>query len=275
MNAICAAALLQAAILSAGPKVAEVVSINQPNGWQLDIRDDGSAQLRFGSESGTYLAPAGTFAAEEVRKTLVALPSATTDESRRRAHYLIWFEAERLIAPEKEPPSHFTQNEAVLVPLFEKAALASRVQDNPRGKQLLSEKPFRLPREATLRDVFKLHTPGGWMLDIRNDGSAQLTFGDGGGNNSSTAPPGTFQLDEVRKLIDGLKLDPKGSGGSHFVVWREEERKSPADGPQPRYTLDESSIVPLFEKASDARRKNANGRLLEQFGRRPPFGLAK
>jgi hypothetical protein len=175
MNAICAAVLLHTALFAADPKVAEVVSINQLDSWKLNIRDDGSANLRFNSEAGSgYNAPAGTFDAEQVRKTLLALPSATTDESRRRAHYLIWFEAERKLAPEKQPPSHFTQNEAVLVPLFEKAAEASGVKATPRGKQLLSEKSFRLPAEATRRRLFSLHTPSGWMLSICNDGSAQL-----------------------------------------------------------------------------------------------------
>lgn len=275
MNAICVAALLHSTLFAADSKVERVVSISQADGWQLKISADGSSAVRFGGESGVYKAPAGTFDAEQVRKTLLALPSATKDESRNRAHYHIWFEAERKLAPEKEPPSHFTQAEAVLVPLFEKAALAGRVNENPRGKQLLAEKPFRLPPEATRRDVFGFRTPSGWLLDIRNDGSAQLTFGDGGGNNSSTAPPGTFRLEEVRKKVDGLKYDPKGSGGTHFVVWREAERKSPTDGPAARYTLDESSIVPLFEQATATRKRNAPGRLLEQFGRRPPFGLTK
>jgi hypothetical protein len=276
MNAICVAALLHSALFAADPKVERVVSIDQPNGWKLEIRDDGSANLRFNSEAGSgYNAPAGTFDAEQVRKTLLALPSATRDESRRRAHYLIWFEAERLLAPEKEPPSHFTQNEAVLVPLFEKAAEASGVKATPRGKLLLSEKPFRLPPEATRRDLFGLHTPSGWMLSIRNDGSAQLVFGDGGGN-TSTAPAGTFQPEVVRKTLDGLNFDPKGSGGTHFVVWHEEMRQSPTEGPAARYSLDESVIVPLFEKAASARDKRPNNGEFEQFGRRrPAFGLGK
>ena len=114
------------------------------------------------------------------------------------------------------------------------------------------------------------------MLSIRNDGSVQFVFGDGGGNNSSTAPAGTFDPAEVRKIIDGLKFDPKGSRGTHFVVWLEDERKSAADGPVARYSLEESAIVPLFEKAKAARAKGPNGRLLEQFGgQRPAFGLAK
>jgi len=277
MLTLSVATVLSAAIFAADTKVAEVVAINQPEGWKLDIRDDGSANLRYITEPGSgYNAPAGTFAAEQVRKTLLALPSATKDESRRRAHYLIWFEAERKLAPEKEPPSHFTQNEALLVPLFEKAAEASGVKATPRGMQLLIEKPFRLPPEATRRKLFSLHTPSGWMLSICNDGSAQMVFGDGGGSNSFDAPVGTFQPEVVRKTLDGLKFDPKGSGGTHFVVRHEEMRQSPTEEPAARYSLDESVIVPLFEKAARARDKRPNNGVFEQFGRRrPAFGLGK
>lgn len=255
----------------------EVVSISSPGGWRLYIRDDGSANLRYGADSGNgYTAPAGTFDAEKVRKALDALKSEPKAEGRHRTHFLYWFESERAKAPHKEPPSRYTQDESLVVPLFEKAAVASRLKDTARGKELLKEKPFGLPPEAKLKNLYTLRTPSGWMLRIRNDGSGQLVFGAGGGGDNYVAPAGTFKPDEVRKSLDGLKLDPKGGEGSHFVVWYEEERKAPADGPPARYTRDETVVVALFEKAAEACKGKPGDRPLGALGsHRPAFGLKK
>jgi len=98
MLTLSAAAVLSAALFASDPKVAEVVSINQPGGWKLEISEDGSANLRYHTDAGNvYAVPAGTFDAEHIRKTLLALPSATKDESRRRMHYLYWFEAQQFV----------------------------------------------------------------------------------------------------------------------------------------------------------------------------------
>jgi len=272
---LSAASLLNTQALAADAAVEEVVSISHFGSWRLDIRDDGSANLRYGSDSGNgYRAPAGTFDAEQVRKALVALESAPKAENRHRTHYIYWFEAERKLAPEKEPPSRYSQDEATIVPLFEKAAAASGVKDTVRGKELMKTTSFELPPEAKLKRLYGLRTPGGWMLSIHNDGSAQLVFGDGGSINTSMVPAGTFKPDDVRKKLDGLKLDAGGGHSTHFVVWYEEQRKAPDDGPPPRYTQDESSIVPLFEKAANARRGKSADSMLESLGRqRPTFGL--
>jgi len=98
-----------------------------------------------------------------------------------------------------------------------------------------------------------------------------LGFGDALGDK---VPAGTFQPAEVRKAFDELKFDPKGGESSHFVIWYEEERKAPDNGPPPRYTQDEKVIVPLFEKAAAACDKK--DRPVETLsGKRPGFGLRK
>lgn len=283
MSPLCAAAvvaLISTAALAADPPqatVTMVVSISTPASWRLHIRDDGSANLRYGADNGNgHTAPAGTFDAEQVRKALRALKSEPKAEGRHRSHFAYWFESDRKEAPHKEPPSRYTQDETLIVPLFEKAAGASGLQDTPRGKELLKVKPFGLPPEAKLKNLYALHTPSGWTLVIRNDGSGQLVFGDGGAGNTCVVPAGTFQPDEVRETLDGLKLDAKGGRASHFVVWYEEERKAPDDGPPPRYTQDETVIVPLFQKAAEVRKEQPGDRLLESLGKkRPAFGLTK
>lgn len=259
------------------PPVVAVVSVGIPGEWRLDVRDDGSAELRYAGEPGAaFKVPASTFDAEEVRKNLLALKSVPKEEHRGRAHYMFWFEFERKLAPNRPPPSHYSQDETVIVPLFERAAVASELKNSLRGAALLKEKPFGLPAAAKLRDLYGLQTPSGWMLSIRNDGSAQLVFGDGGGANSCVVPAATFQPQEVRKTLNSLKLDPQGSGGTHFVVWYEEERKSTTEGPQARYTQDESAVVRLFEQAARARPNKPAGGDFEQLGgRRPSFGLTK
>ena len=71
--AATAALFVTAATAAEPPKAvaARVVSINTPGGWSLHIRDDGSANLRYGADNGNgYTAPAGTFDAEKVRKAL-------------------------------------------------------------------------------------------------------------------------------------------------------------------------------------------------------------
>lgn len=259
------------------PKSAErAVYIGSPGKWTLDIRSDGSADLRDGSDNGRlYAVPAGTFDAKEVRKALDALKFEPKAEGRHRTHYSYWFHSEWAKAPKKEPPTRYTQDEAVVVPLFDKAATAGRVKDNPHGKKVLEGKPFGLPPEAKLKNLYTLHTPRGWLLSIRNDGSGELVFG-AGGPDTWVAPAGTFKPEEVRKALDGLEFDPKGSGGSHFVVGYEEERKGPTDGPMARYTRDEKVIVSLFEKARDACTVRPGGRMSDLLGRgRPPFGLKK
>lgn len=87
------------------------------------------------------------------------------------------------------------------------------------------------PPKPAIKRLYSLHSPGGWLLHIHDDGSAQLMFGDGGGLDLLSTPVGTFKPDDVRKALDGLKLEPKGGEGTHFVVWYEEQRKGPADGP--------------------------------------------
>ena len=129
------------------------------------------------------------------------------------------------------------------------------------------------PPKPALKRLYVLRTPAGWMLTVHDDGSAQLVFGAGGGPHTYYAPAGTFKPDAVRKALDGVTLDPKGGEGTHFVVWYEEQRKGPADGPPGRYTTDEKVIVPLFEKAAGARKEKSGDRLLGE--RRPGFGLKK
>ncbi len=258
------------------PKSADrAVRIGSPGGWTLDIRSDGSADLRDGSDRARiYPVPAGTFDVDEVLNALNALKFEPKAEGRYRTHYSYWFHSEWAKAPKKEPPTRYSQDEAVVVPLFDKAATAGRVKDNPHGKKVLEGEPFALPPEAKLKNLYTLHTPGGWLLDIRNDGSAELVFG-AGGPDTWLAPAGTFKPEEVRKALDGLEFDPKGSGGSHFVVWYEEDRKAP-DCPKARYTRDEKVTVSLFEKALEAYKGKPGGRMLDRFGRdRPPFGLKK
>jgi hypothetical protein len=256
------------------PKLADrAVYIGSPSGWTLDIRSDGSADLRDGSDRGRiYPVPAGTFDAKEVLKALEALKFEPQAEGRQRTHYSYWFHSEWAKAPKKATPRRYSQDEAVVVPLFDKAAMAGRVKDNPHGKKVLEGEPFALPPAAKLKTLYTLHTPSGWLLDIRNDGSAELVFG-AGGPDTWWAPAGIFKPEEVRKALDGLEFDPKGSCGSHFVVWYEEDRKD-RDGPQARYTRDEKVTVSLFEKALEACKAKPGGRLLDLLGRdRPPFGL--
>lgn len=121
--------------------------------------------------------------------------------------------------------------------------------------------------------LYSLCTPNGWLLHIHDDGSAQLMLGAGGGPHTRYVPAGTFKPEAVRKALDGATLDPKGSSGTHFVVWYEEERKGPTDGPQPRYTTDEKVIVPLFEAAASKWKDNDPLKVLS--GKRPGFGLKK
>lgn len=138
-----------------------------------------------------------------------------------------------------------------------------------------ADPPTPAPKKSTVKTLFGLHTPTGWMLDIGDDGSAYLVFGAGGGLDSLPIPAGTFKPDEVRKALDGLNYDPKGSIGTHFAVHYEEERKG-RDGPKARYTTDETVIVPLFEKADEAFKLKYKGlkpgALLRE---RPGFGLKK
>jgi hypothetical protein len=111
------------------------------------------------------------------------------------------------------------------------------------------------------------------MLDIHDDGSGRLGFGASVGDKF---PAGTFKPDDVREVLDGATLDPKGGESSHFVVWYEAERKGPADGPPARYTTDEKVIVPLFEKAAAAAGTRRDDDLLKtRSGKRPGFGLKK
>lgn len=131
------------------------------------------------------------------------------------------------------------------------------------------------PPKPAVRNLYVLRTPGGWLLHIRDDGSARLEFGAGGGPHSRDAPAGTFVPADVRKTLDGVTLDPKGSGGTHFVAWYEAERKGPADGPPARYTKDERVIVPLFEAAAAAGNWRDNDPLTGLLGKRPGFGLKK
>jgi len=131
------------------------------------------------------------------------------------------------------------------------------------------------PKPAVMR-LYKLGTPHAWLLDIHDDGSGVLTFGDGGSGNDWKVPAGTFQPDEVRKTLDKLKLDPKGLISSHFSIHYEEDRKGPKapKAPKARYTQDEKAIVPLFEAAAAARKEKRNP--LEALrGKRPSFGLNK
>jgi hypothetical protein len=129
------------------------------------------------------------------------------------------------------------------------------------------------PVRPAVKKLYGLHTPRGWMLDIHDDGSARLVFGDGAYADSYSAPAGTFKPDDVRRALDGVKLDPKGGEGTHFVAWYEEERKGPADAPRPRYTTDERVIVPLFEAAAAAGKRKDHDALKALGGKRPGFGL--
>jgi len=137
----------------------------------------------------------------------------------------------------------------------------------------LAADPTGPAAKPAVKRLYGLHTPGGWMLNIHDDGSGLLTFGAGPGDR---LPAGTFKPADVRKAFDGIKFDPKGGRSSHFVVWYEEERKAPDQGPPPRYTQDEKVIVPLFETAAAARKGKTDDGLLESLGwKRPPFGLNK
>lgn len=140
------------------------------------------------------------------------------------------------------------------------------------GPVLAADPPGPAAKPVVKR-VYSLRTPSGWMLDIHDDGSGRLGFGASLGN---MVPAGTFKLDDVRKALDGAKLDPKGSMSSHFSMHYEQERKAPDKGPPARYTQDEKVVVPLFERAAAARREKTSGSLLESLGeKRPGFGLKK
>lgn len=71
---------------------------------------------------------------------------------------------------------------------------------------------------------------------------------------SDRVPAKTFKPGDVWKTLKGAKLDPKGRESSHFVVWYEEERKDPVDGPPARYTQDEqvSKNVGIRSKSRQA-----------------------
>ena len=137
---------------------------------------------------------------------------------------------------------------------------------------VLAADPPKPAVKPAVKKLYGLHTPSGWMLDIHDDGSGRLGFGASLGDN---VPAGTFKPDDVRKALDGVKLDPKGGEGTHFVLWYEEQRKGPTDGPPARYTTDEKVIVPLFEAAAAAGKWRDNDPLTALSGKRPGFGLKK
>lgn len=137
---------------------------------------------------------------------------------------------------------------------------------------VLATEPPKPAAKPPVKRLYMLGTPHAWLLDIHDDGSGVLTFGDGGGGNDWKVPAGTFQPDEVRKTLDKLKLDPKGLISTHFSFHYEEDRKG-SMGPKARYTQDEA-VVTLFEKAKDACVVRPGGSPLDGVLRkRPGFGL--
>ncbi len=227
------------------------VAINAPSGWKLNIHADGSAYLRYRDHSGIgYKSPAGTFKTEDVLKAMAEAKPNPRVPVNPQTHYQFWFESERKQAFPKPPPLHYTQDEKVVVPLFEKAAERAKVKDSLDAKALI-DSPFPLPLEAKRYRMFAVHSPGSWFLDINNDGSGYLQFGSSGGDGCSF-PVSTFKMNELQKLFDGLKYDAKIDRKNRFGVCYEEERKSPSEGPKLRLTSDAKSLVPLFERAAKA-----------------------
>ena len=118
------------------PAVKKLYGLHTPSGWILDVHDDGSGSLGFGASLGDPF-PAGTFKSAAVRK---ALDDAKLDpKGGGGSHYVFWYEEERK-APDDGPPARYTQDEQVIVPLFEKAAETVKLRTEDRISTSLGKK---------------------------------------------------------------------------------------------------------------------------------------
>jgi hypothetical protein len=101
-------------------------------------------------------------------------------------------------------------------------------------------------------------TTGGWILDIRPDGSGTVGYGSSAGDFAKD-PAGTFDFAEAYKKMV-LVVQPTGSTPPFYAVCFHKEGETSASAV---YTKDGAMVLALFEKALAARDTKAADRLDE------------
>jgi hypothetical protein len=114
-------------------------------------------------------------------------------------------------------------------------------------------------------EEFSIHTPNGWLLSCRPDGSGSLGYGSSAGD-FVPFKAGTIDFAAALKQLRGI-ADKKGALGTHFAVAFREKGAATAVSV---YTKDAKAVLGLFERA----RKGAARQLSERFDQlwrdRPP-----
>jgi hypothetical protein len=102
-----------------------------------------------------------------------------------------------------------------------------------------------------------VHTPSGWWLSIRRDGSAGLGYGSTAGDGISLQPR-SFSFEDVHKKLSALRFDGAGLSHDPSVVFRERD----AVATYALSTSDHQAIRELFREARDrAKDFDGTGRL--------------
>ena len=92
-----------------------------------------------------------------------------------------------------------------------------------------------------------IHTPSGWSLTIKQDGSGQVGFGSHA-VDFAAFEKNTFDFPDVIQKLEA-KLEPQGSISTDIAVslWRKGEKSINA-----KYTSDKSLVSKFFQKALSA-----------------------
>ena len=112
--------------------------------------------------------------------------------------------------------------------------------DQPQLNKIKSD----LQKEYVTIDI---HTPSGWILTIKQDGSGQVGFGSHA-VDFAVFEKNTFNFSDVIKKLES-KLEPRGSISTQiaFSLWKEGETSINA-----QYTSDKELVSKYFQKALSA-----------------------